>query len=309
MSEKPGASDGGKPEREKIKAEDIRLSCVIKNMTFGEWSALISVIVVITGGAAAIGGFLEKLNRDSLIASAVSNATKPIEDERTSIAEKLVALTSEFDAANANLRSEQSEKAQLERANSAMENEVRTLLANLELEQSFTTFAENYINYLVGGSDVAADILSDYVCALYRDSQVAGKSINFQTNSIEDIVNGNTDLSLNELEESGYNAELVRELREMRRSGIVRVLPNVSKALGREVSPNILKSPIQALANPNVKKQNKAQIDQIFRSAVRRVDQERGVLVKVVTFPGHSPFRLPEEIAARVHKNPSCRVN
>lgn len=309
MPNKLERQSAGKSEKENDKSEDIRLSTVVKNMTFGEWSALLSIVVVIIGSAATAGGIIERMNRESLISTAVLSATKPMTEELDISEKEKAVLSTDLGAAHKKLLSQESENTRLKQANDAMETEVRTLLENLEFEQSFTTFAENYINYLAGGGPVAANILSDYVCALYRESQTSGKSINFQTTSVRDIVRGNFDLSVDELEASGYNVDLVRELREIKDRGIVRVLPNVSKTLGREVSPSILRQPgANPFFSPTVRKENKARSNSILNSAIRKVDQEVGVLIKVVTFPGHAPFQMPDEIAKRVHQDPSCRI-
>lgn len=278
------------PEAE-TRAADMTLGKLLRTLTIGDWAKVCSAAVVVLGAAVTVGNYLERQSRTD----AISVAIEPIAAERDAISSKLKIVTEERD--------------QLRQANGAMETQVDLLRAGLEAEVSFATFSENYINYLAGGGPFAADILADYVCALYRESQTAGKDVAFEPTSVEALVKGDWAVSLEDLEASGFNVALLSELREIHEDGVQRLLPNVSKALNLDVAPTVRRPAISPQVQPQSEGWDKSQTDRMLTSATRQVDANSGRLIKIVTFPGHPPFQMPDVIALRVHGNPECRVH
>jgi hypothetical protein len=286
-----GAADtgGSKPSK------DPSLYDIIKSMTVREWVAVISTVILVlstvSGAAGWVGRSIEKETRGTLIQTALA----PIQaDLKTS--------------AN-NLEAAQGENARLRNANGAMERQMNILIARLQAEKAFTLFAEEYINYLAAPSSTTRNILADLVCKLYRDSQQASTNIRFTPVRVEEIVSGDFATSLDDLAASGYNINVLKDLRQLQMDGrVTRSMPELSQLIGRSVSPQISLQPQvspQIILRPVSRSED---ADPIIAQATKRIEGTTGSLIKIVTFPGHSPFTMPAPVAAQVHSDPSCRI-
>ena len=226
MSEKNNDVQHGSAAVEQPSAGDVSLARLLRSMRISEWAAVITTAGVLLGGAAFVGGFIEWLGRSD----AIARAKEPLETRISDLEQQ------KSDLEELKLQSV-AHVASLEQANRALENQVNILRRGVEIEASFATFAEHYINYLAGAGPLAADLLADYVCALYREDQTDGSDIDFTPATAEELVRGDWAFSLEALEKSGHNAELLRELRELHERGVARFLPSVSKEIGAQVAP------------------------------------------------------------------------
>lgn len=266
-------------------AAKVSLFGLLRGMSIGEWAALVAVLASLGGGAMAAGAWLERQQRDAAVAAAL----QPVEAELSGLKDRHIAL--------------QSEQAALLSANAAMEKQVRALIGQSELDAAFTTFAQNYINHLAGGGPQAKAILVDYVCALFRESQIAGKEVGFEPISLEAIVEGDFEMSLNDLRDAGYNPRLVQELRDLRDKGATEYYRTMSRLLDKQIGPRVSRNP-NARPTPGPKVDPEA----VSREVIDMVDSEVGQMIKTVTFPGRPPFTLPPEVSLAVHRDPACRV-
>lgn len=285
----PAQSGSADDSKKQDKASEISLFALFKSMSAGEWAALIAILITVGGTAVGAGSWLEQQQR----IAAVEQATTPLKAEIEGLK-----------ASNASLNATQ---FRLEAANRAMDSQLKLFAVNVQYAESFATFAENYINYLAGGGEPAKLIFIDYVCSLYRESQEKGRNIEFTASSFREIVGGSLNASLEELEASGFNAQLAAELRELQARGLIRFLPEVSRQLGREIAP--LPFPTTSpLTFPTARRLSNPDKEAIISGVSKSVDAREGRMIKTVTFPGRSPFVLPQEIALAVHSDRNCRV-
>ncbi|MGI9369955.1 MAG: hypothetical protein ACR2O2_14055 [Ruegeria sp.] len=281
-----GNLDAAASEQTVPNIKKLSLFSLLKAMTLFEWAAVVAVLISVGGGAATVGAWLEGQKRADIVAAAVA----PVQTELDKV------KTAQIDVLSQN--------ASLLRANQAMENQVRIFSRQAELDAAFTTFSQNYINWLAGGGDVAKDILVDYVCLLFRESQVAGQKLQFDALSFKDVVAGDFDASLEELQKSGFNSALIKELRQLREAGgqVTERYRQLSTLTGERLRPRVTRNPNTATVYPEV------DVEEIEDLAVSTVEEAEGRMIKTVTFPQRPPFVLPQDVALAVHKNPGCRV-
>jgi hypothetical protein len=289
MASKP-IPEAGKTS-EPTPTKEPSLYAVLRSMTFGEWAAAIGtafvVLSTVSGAAVWVGQTSEKETRGALIEAA-----------RAPLQAQLKTATDGLEAARG-------ENARLKTANGAMERQMNALIARLHADKAFTLFAEEYINYLAAPSDTTRNILADYVCKLYRESQQASTNVAFTPVPFEEIVRGDFAVSLDDLAASGYNVGVLKDLRQLQMDGrITQFMPEVSRLIGRSVSPQPQVSP----QFPPLPRPRSDDASQVIAQATKQIDSTIGSLIKIVTFPGHNPFTMPAAVAAQVHSDPRCRI-
>ena len=229
------------------------------------------ICITVTGGAAAAGGFVQKM------ASEIGNLSKDREISR---------LTGKVEG--------------LERGVDFLKTKLEEQIGHSQALETKGELLNRLVGYLQGKDEVSKTLLVNVVCSMWKESEK--KKIRLQQERIqirsEDIKYGRLDPEIESLLVSrGVSSQTL---------AIAQTVPPRGVELRRQNLASddpVLQRQLRAKDDPVLQRELRARDEAVGEVMKYASDVQ---VIKIVSFPDGTRYQLPQEIATTVHLKPEC---